>query len=248
MLSVWEKRLCHLERHNLLEFLFILDTAIQAFFSSLNEMDLLYFLKWPISFVAHAALFILWYISFPDDLADLSWSVIPSIHLYFLVLFGIVIVFVARCTIYTTFQSARSTVNITIVNCIYHTNAVQMYCILENHPSWLLQNACQTHPEVRRSHNIMKRYTWEDDRLSSWMLSTYWRELLSVVVHIIWIHCLATDASIMHSFITTCCHHITWRWALLLTSQFKMTSKLFQSEFGWGLDIWKKLNGPNILV
>ena len=41
MLSVWEKRLCHLERHNLLEFLFILDTAIQAFFSSLNEMDLL---------------------------------------------------------------------------------------------------------------------------------------------------------------------------------------------------------------
>ena len=26
---------------------------------------------------------------------------------------------------------------------------------------------------------------WEDDRLSSWMLSTYWRELLSVVVHII---------------------------------------------------------------
>ena len=145
----------------------------------------------------------------PWWLADLSWSIIPSIHLYFLVLFGIVIVFVARCTIYTTFQSARSTVNITIVNCIYHTNAVQMYCILENHPSWLLQNACQTHPEVRRSHNIMKRYTWEDDRLSSWVLSTYWRELLSVVVHIIWIHCLATDASIMHSFITTCCHHIT---------------------------------------
>ena len=37
MLSVWEKRLCHLERHNLLEFLFILDTAIQAFFSSLQS-------------------------------------------------------------------------------------------------------------------------------------------------------------------------------------------------------------------
>jgi len=151
-----------------------------------------------------------------------------------------------RREMYTTFQSVRSTVNVTIVNC---TTLMPYKCFVS------LKTVLRDYCKMLAKH--IQRW---DDHITSWndiperMIDYH----LGCCLHteesyyLLWctlfgsIVLQQTPPSCIHllQHVAITSHHITWRWALLLwplTSQFKMTSKLFQSEFGWGLDIWKKL-------
>ena len=137
---------------------------------------------------------------------------------------------------YTTFQSVRSTVNVTIVNCttlMPYKSIVSLKTILRDY--------CKM---------LAKHIRWWDDHITSWNDITE----RMIDYHLGWC-CLHTEESyyllwctlfgsiVLQQTPPSCIHLLQHVAITSHTSQLKMTSKLFQSEFGWGLDIWKKLNG-----
>ena len=109
----------------------------------------------------------------------------------------------------------------------------------------ILRNYCKT---------LAKHIQRWDDHITSWnditerMIDYHLGCCLHTEESYYLLWCTLFGSIVLQQTPPSCIHLLQHVAITSHTSQLKMTSKLFQSEFGWGLDIWKKLNGPNLLV